>query len=155
LLAFIGPDTAECTVMLQNFISNSTEETLAIAEVLGKGAGPGAVFGIVGGLGAGKTIMAKGIAKGLGITEEITSPTFTLLEIYEGIIPLYHFDLYRIEKSEELDQLFFEEYWEDDGVSVIEWADRAPGRLPADRTTISIEQTGDTSRRITVERPGD
>lgn len=99
--------------------------------------------------------MAKGIAKGLGIAEEITSPTFTLLEIYEGAPPLYHFDLYRIEKSEELDHLFFEEYWEGDGVSVIEWADRAPGRIPPYRTAISIERTGDTSRRITIERPGD
>ncbi len=141
--------------MTDQFISHSEEETRAFAERLGRSARPGAVFAVTGGLGAGKTIMAKGIAKGMGIDEEITSPTFTLLEIYEGDPPLYHFDLYRIERSEELDSLFFEEYWEGEGVSVIEWADRASGRLPRDRTVIMIERTGDTSRRITIERPGD
>ena len=122
---------------------------------MGKNAGPGAVFALVGDLGTGKTIIAKGIAKGLGITDDITSPTFTLLEIYEGIIPLYHFDLYRIDRDGELDQLDFETYWEDDGVSVIEWADRAAGRLPAGHVRISIEYNNESGRSITIEYPGD
>lgn len=155
MLAFIRHRVTECTGMGSNFISHSEEETRAFAEKLGMGALPGAVFAITGGLGTGKTIMAKGIARGMGIHEEITSPTFTLMEIYEGTIPLYHFDLYRIENPGELDQLFFEEYWEGDGVSVIEWAERAAGRLPAGRTAITIERIGETSRRITIERPGD
>lgn len=141
--------------MVRKIITHSEQETLALAEELGRNAGPGAVFALVGELGAGKTIVAKGLAKGLGITEEITSPTFTLMEIYDGPVPLYHFDLYRIERSEELDQLFFEEYWEGDGISVIEWADRAHGRLPDDRVNITIEYVNDTSRSITIEHPGD
>lgn len=136
-------------------ISHSMEETLALAERLGKEAARGAVFALVGDLGAGKTIIAKGIARGMGITDEITSPTFTLMEVYEGPLPLYHFDLYRINREEELDQLFFEEYWEDDGISVIEWADRAPGRLPETRITILVEYLDETSRSITIEYPGD
>lgn len=131
------------------------EETLALAEELGRSAARGSVFALIGELGAGKTILAKGIARGLGITDEITSPTFTLMEIYEGPVPLYHFDLYRIARAEELDQLFFEEYWEDDGISVIEWADRAMDRLPANRITITIGYLNETNRSIAIEYPGD
>jgi tRNA threonylcarbamoyladenosine biosynthesis protein TsaE len=141
--------------MIRNVISHSVEETLALAEEMGKNAGPGAVFALIGDLGTGKTIIAKGIAKGLGIIDDITSPTFTLLEIYEGIIPLYHFDLYRIDRDGELDQLDFETYWEDNGVSVIEWADRAAGRLPAGHVRISIEYDNESDRSITIEYPGD
>ncbi len=131
------------------------EETLALAESLGRKAGRGSVFALIGDLGAGKTILAKGIARGLGIADEITSPTFTLMEIYEGPVPLYHFDLYRINRPEELDQLFFEEYWENDGISVIEWADRALDRLPPSRITITIGYLDETGRSITIEHPGD
>jgi tRNA threonylcarbamoyladenosine biosynthesis protein TsaE len=143
------------SAMVRKIITHSERETLSLAEELGRKAGRGAVFALIGELGTGKTIVVKGLAKGLGITEEITSPTFTLMEIYEGPVPLYHFDLYRIERNEELDQLFFEEYWEDNGVSVIEWADRAHGRLPTERVTITIEYLDDTSRSITIEYPGD
>ncbi|TFH43819.1 MAG: tRNA (adenosine(37)-N6)-threonylcarbamoyltransferase complex ATPase subunit type 1 TsaE [Chrysiogenales bacterium] len=128
--------------------------TLAIAGELGAGASPGTVFALMGGLGTGKTIFAKGVARGMGITEEITSPTFTLLEIYGGRVPLYHFDLYRIERSDELDRLFFEEYWEGDGVSVVEWAERAGKRLPDRHVTIRIDYIDETRRSITIEDTG-
>ena len=141
--------------MVRHVISRSVEETLVLAEELGRNAGPGAVFALIGDLGTGKTIIAKGIARGMGITDDITSPTFTLLEIYEGIIPLYHFDLYRIGSEAELDQLDFESYWEDDGVSVIEWADRAAGRLPAGHVRITIEYNNESDRSVTIEYPGD
>ena len=141
--------------MKKSVITHSMEETLILANELGTRAARGTVFALIGELGSGKTVIAKGIAKGLGITDEITSPTFTLMEIYEGPLPLYHFDLYRISRTEELDQLFFEEYWEDDGISVIEWADRAPDRLPESRITIMIEYLNETSRSITIEYPGD
>lgn len=131
------------------------EETLDLAAELGRNAVPGSVFALIGELGAGKTIVAKGIARGMGITDEITSPTFTLMEIYEAAVPLYHFDLYRINSHDELDQLFFEEYWEGDGISVIEWADRALDRLPASRITVTIGYMNETSRSITIEYPGD
>jgi tRNA threonylcarbamoyladenosine biosynthesis protein TsaE len=139
--------------MKRECISNSEEETLKLAEELGRGARRGDIYALLGELGTGKTIVAKGIAKGLGINEVITSPTFNLLEIYQNEFLLYHFDLFRIEKDDEFDQLSFEEYWEGDGVSVIEWADRALLRLPSSTITITIEYINENRRRITIEYP--
>lgn len=136
-----------------HYITNSQEETFDVGYELGKKAKKGDIFGLIGDLGTGKTILAKGIAKGLGIDEEITSPTFTLLEVYEAAIPLYHFDLYRISDDSELENLFFEEYWYGDGVSVIEWAERAMKRLPNDIFIIKLEYTGKNRRKITIEHP--
>ncbi|MGB4267711.1 MAG: tRNA (adenosine(37)-N6)-threonylcarbamoyltransferase complex ATPase subunit type 1 TsaE [Spirochaetota bacterium] len=135
------------------YITQSQEETLALGIELGKNAKPGDIFALIGNLGTGKTILAKGIAKGLGIEEEITSPTFTLLEVYESTLPLYHFDLYRISNDAELENLFFEEYWFGDGVSVIEWADRALKRLPQDIYIITLEYIDAKRRKITIEYP--
>jgi tRNA threonylcarbamoyladenosine biosynthesis protein TsaE len=135
------------------YITQSQEETFAIGVELGKMAKPGDIFALIGDLGTGKTILAKGIAKGLGIDEKITSPTFTLLEVYESPISLYHFDLYRISNNAELENLFFEEYWFGDGVSVIEWADRAVKRLPEDIYIITLEYIDNNRRKITVEYP--
>lgn len=139
--------------MKEEFTSRSESETLLIAEKLGQAARKGDVFALIGELGAGKTIIAKGIARGLGIEEEITSPTFTLLEVYQHRTPLYHFDLFRIESTAEFDQLAFEEYWDDDGVSVIEWAERAESRLPENTITVYIEYLDEIARRIIVEYP--
>lgn len=136
-----------------HYITSSQEETFDVGYELGKKAKKGDIFGLIGDLGTGKTILAKGIAKGLGINEEITSPTFTLLEVYEAAIPLYHFDLYRISDDSELENLFFEEYWYGDGVSVIEWAERAMKRLPNDIFIIKLEYTGKNRRKITIEHP--
>ncbi|HPI24246.1 MAG TPA: tRNA (adenosine(37)-N6)-threonylcarbamoyltransferase complex ATPase subunit type 1 TsaE [Spirochaetota bacterium] len=121
---------------------------------MGSHAARGDVFAITGDLGAGKTVLAKGIAKGMGVDDEVTSPTFSLLEIYERPLPLYHFDLYRIERTDELDHLCFEEYWEGDGVSVIEWAEHAAERLPANAIRIVIRQEDAATRRICIEHPG-
>lgn len=131
--------------------TNSIEETIAFAKKLGDTATPGSIYALHGELGTGKTIIAKGIAAGLGIMEDITSPTFNLLEIYKGRIPLYHFDLYRIQDEQELDQLFFEEYWEGNGVSVIEWAERAKGRLTETTIHITIDYIDESRRTITIE----
>jgi tRNA threonylcarbamoyladenosine biosynthesis protein TsaE len=139
--------------MVTKYLSHSEQDTLEFAGELGKNAQPGTIFALFGELGSGKTILAKGIALGLGVAEEITSPTFTLLEIYTGRVPLYHFDLYRIESKDELDRLFFEEYWEDDGVCIIEWADKAEGRLPEGYIAITIEYLDETRRNIIVEYP--
>jgi len=155
LLAIIGRADTQCRTMKRTVTTHSMEETLALAGQLGKSAGPGSVFALTGELGAGKTIIAKGVARGMGITDEITSPTFTLMEVYEAPVPLYHFDLYRIGREEELDRLFFEEYWEGDGVSVIEWAERAAGRLPDGCVKITLEYVDETSRSVTIEYPGD
>jgi tRNA threonylcarbamoyladenosine biosynthesis protein TsaE len=137
----------------KEIITGSAVETLALGEELGRAARPGDLFALEGDLGAGKTILAKGIARGMGITEEITSPTFTLLEVYDHTVPLYHFDLYRIGEPRELDSLYFEEYWEGGGVSVVEWAERAAGRLPGNTVRITMRYIDDTSRRITIEYP--
>ena len=91
--------------MAREISTHSTEETMRLGEELGRGASSGDVFALCGELGSGKTVLAKGVARGLGIGEEITSPSFTLLEIYQGRLPLYHFDLYRIERDSEFDQL--------------------------------------------------
>jgi tRNA threonylcarbamoyladenosine biosynthesis protein TsaE len=140
--------------MIEEFITTGESETLELGKTLGSHAQQGEVFAITGDLGAGKTILAKGIARGLGVADEVTSPTFSLLEVYEQRLPLYHFDLYRIENPDELDQLYFEEYWEGGGVSVIEWAERARDRLPARTIRIAIHQIDEDTRRITVEYPG-
>lgn len=139
----------------RTMISRSEEESLGLGEELGRSARRGTVYALHGDLGSGKTVLARGIARGLGISDDITSPTYTLLEIYEGVMPLYHFDLYRIEKAAEFDGLGFEEYWEGDGVSVIEWAERAGGLLPDSTIVISLEYHGERERKISIEYPGD
>lgn len=138
---------------VEEIISNSPNETFNFGKIIGFKAKKGDVFGLIGELGSGKTLLAKGIAYGLGIKDEITSPSFTLLEVYDGKIPFYHFDLYRIESLSELDNLYFEEYWEGEGISVIEWADRAKDRLPEHTIFIFIEHINHTTRRIRVEYP--
>ncbi|HOW83166.1 MAG TPA: tRNA (adenosine(37)-N6)-threonylcarbamoyltransferase complex ATPase subunit type 1 TsaE [Spirochaetota bacterium] len=150
-----GPDSGPFTEikMKKELITRSSEETLMFGEKFGRDLKKGDVVALTGDLGAGKTIIAKGIAMGMDIIEDITSPTFTLMEIYDGHIPLYHFDLYRIENESELDLLYFEEYWENGGISVIEWADRAGSRLPDNTIRINIEYIDENSRRIVIERP--
>ncbi|HRX15548.1 MAG TPA: tRNA (adenosine(37)-N6)-threonylcarbamoyltransferase complex ATPase subunit type 1 TsaE [Spirochaetota bacterium] len=134
-------------------ISNSEEETGNIAKEVSMKIKPGSVIAFSGDLGCGKTLFTKYFARFLGVEDEITSPTFNLVEEYEGKLKLYHFDLYRIENSSELDLLGFEDYWESDGVSVIEWAERAMDRLPDDKIVIDIEYVNETTRRFRIEYP--
>ncbi len=141
--------------MKRTIISNSPEETFYIASEFGKELSPDSVIALRGELGSGKTIFTKGLAEGLGINEDITSPTFSLMEAYEGKIPLYHFDLYRIEDINEFTHLKFEDYWEDHGISVIEWPERAEDILPAKRIDIFIEYIDENRRKITIEYTGD
>lgn len=141
--------------MVHEIITESEKQTFNVGEGLGRSARPGSVYALYGDLGTGKTILAKGIARGMGIRDEVTSPTFTLLEIYENVLPLYHFDLYRVESERELDFLGFDEYWEDDGVSVIEWGDRGESRLPEKAIKIRLEYAGPTQRKIRIECPDD
>lgn len=141
--------------MRKEIITHSEQETRAWAQQLGSAAEKGSVFLLHGELGTGKTIIAKGIALGLGIHEEITSPTFLMLEIYEGgSLPLYHFDLYRMNDPGELDELGFEEYWESEGISVIEWPEKAGSRIPLKAVKIHIQWQGENERRIAIEYPG-
>ena len=123
------------------FESWKEAETYEIGFQLGKGAKPGQVYRLDGDLGVGKTVFTKGFAAGLGITEPVTSPTFTILQEYEeGRIPLYHFDVYRIADVEEMDELGYEGYFYGDGVCLIEWASLIEEILPADCSSILIEK---------------
>ena len=132
----------------------SPEETLEIGKLLGENAAPGEVYALIGDLGAGKTVFTKGFAQGLGIEEPVNSPTFTILQIYEeGRIPLYHFDVYRIEEPEEMEEVGFDEYIDGDGVCLIEWAGRIGDLLPTEVIVVRIEKNldrGPDYRRITV-----
>ena len=136
------------------FETYSPEETLEIGKLLGENAAPGEVYALIGDLGAGKTVFTKGFAQGLGIEEPVNSPTFTILQIYEeGRIPLYHFDVYRIEEPEEMEEVGFDEYIAGDGVCLIEWAGRIGDLLPPEVIVVRIEKNldiGPDYRRITA-----
>ena len=137
----------------ETFISRSAEETASYFFNVGQRVQAGDIYALHGELGAGKTLIASAIARGMGITEDVSSPTFALLEIYEGSLKLYHFDLYRIDDERELDNLFFEEYWEGEGVSVIEWPEIAAGRLPKTIIEINVENIDENTRKISLEYP--
>ncbi|MCF0130298.1 MAG: tRNA (adenosine(37)-N6)-threonylcarbamoyltransferase complex ATPase subunit type 1 TsaE [Pseudobutyrivibrio sp.] len=134
--------------------SFSEAATLEIGMRLGREAGPGMVYALVGDLGTGKTILAKGMALGLGISRDIVSPTFTIVQEYEmGRIPFYHFDVYRIGDVEEMDEIGFDDYVYGQGVCLIEWANLIEEILPEKYTQILIEKDltrGFDYRRITV-----
>ncbi|HXD00082.1 MAG TPA: tRNA (adenosine(37)-N6)-threonylcarbamoyltransferase complex ATPase subunit type 1 TsaE [Verrucomicrobiae bacterium] len=142
-------------------ISHSPEETLALGEAWGRAASAGLVIGLTGDLGAGKTQLAKGIARGLGITGRVHSPTFTLVNEYAGgRLPMFHVDLYRLQTAEEVASAGLEEYFQPTGVSVIEWAERffplketkSGGRgFPAYFRRVQIETINETERRIMYE----
>ena len=137
--------------------SFSREDTLQIAYQMAQNAQPGQVYALIGDLGVGKTVFTKGFAEGLGIEEPVSSPTFTILQIYEeGRLPLYHFDVYRIEEPEEMEEVGFDDYVYGDGVCLIEWAGRIEEILPEETIWIKIEkdlEQGLDYRRITVVRP--
>ena len=132
-------------------VTNSAAETRALGEKLASRLKAGDVVVLEGELGAGKSELARGIAKGLGVTETVTSPSFTILNVYEsGRCPLYHFDWYRLESEEELYELGMDEYLGGDGIAVVEWAERCPDAVPENVLRIRLEVTGGESRRITV-----
>ena len=122
---------------------------------LGQQAKPGDVCTLVGDLGVGKTVLTQGIAEGLGITEPINSPTFTIVQVYEdGRLPFYHFDVYRIGDIEEMDEIGYEDYFYGDGLTMIEWANLIEEILPKKRKEITIEkdlEKGFDYRKITIK----
>ena len=134
--------------------TRSPEETFRLGEQLGEKSRPGQVYTLTGDLGVGKTVFTQGLAKGLGIDEPVNSPTFTIVQVYEGgRLPFYHFDVYRIGDVEEMDEVGFEDYIMGDGVSLIEWAHLIREILPHKRTEILIEkdlEQGFDYRKITI-----
>ena len=136
--------------------THSMEETRELGRQMGTAAGPGDVLTLSGDLGVGKTVFTKGFALGIGVTEAVSSPTFTIVQEYHsGRLPLYHFDVYRIGDPEEMDEVGFDDYVYGAGVSLIEWAELIEEILPEKRTRILIEkdvEKGFDYRKITVEK---
>ncbi|HYE84271.1 MAG TPA: tRNA (adenosine(37)-N6)-threonylcarbamoyltransferase complex ATPase subunit type 1 TsaE [Clostridia bacterium] len=138
------------------FNTECAEETSKIGEQLGRLLSKGSIVCLSGDLGAGKTAFTKGIAIGLGVTDYVTSPTYTIINEYEGRLPLYHFDVYRLNDVEEMHELGYEEYFFGDGVVVLEWADIVKEVIPGERLWITILNTkGDNSREIIIEPTGE
>lgn len=135
----------------QRFESRSPEETQRIGEALGARLGPGDVVACVGELGAGKTCFLQGVARGLGVAEPATSPTFVLINQYEGRCPVYHVDAYRTESLTEILDLGVEEILWGDGVTVIEWGEKLLPLLPSRSIVVRIEGLGEEPREIMLE----
>lgn len=132
------------------FETKSTEETIDLGKRLGFILTKGSIIGFFGDLGSGKTTMIKGIARGLGVKELVKSPSFVFVTEYQGKFPVYHLDLYRITKPDELYEIGFFEYLYGDGVSLVEWAERAGTLLPDEAVKVKIEIINHNLRRITI-----
>lgn len=136
--------------------STDAEETFQLGRLLGQQAMPGQVYTLVGDLGVGKTVFTQGFAAGLGVKEQVSSPTFTIVQIYEeGRMPFYHFDVYRIGDIEEMDEIGYEDCFYGEGVSMIEWADLIKEILPEHYTQVVIEkdlEKGFDYRRILLKK---
>ena len=139
-------------------ITKSAAETARLAQMVGKKLHEGTVVCLDGDLGAGKTLFVQNIAQMLGVEGEVTSPTFNLMNVYEGICRIYHFDLYRLESADELDDIGFYEYTEEpDGIVFIEWSDKFPEALPDDYLSIRIDRLAEdaAARCITFRAVGE
>lgn len=144
--------------MEEIFESMGAEETAALGEKLGRSARPGEIYCLDGELGVGKTVFTKGFAKGLGVTEMVTSPTFAIMNCYEGAeLPFYHFDVYRLSGGEELEETGCAEYFYSGGVCLVEWAENVRDSIPEGALWITIEKDygrDEDYRRITLRRKG-
>lgn len=135
--------------------TRSPEETFELGKKIGEAAKPGQVYTLNGDLGVGKTVFTQGVAAGLGITEPVSSPTFTIVQVYEeGRLPFYHFDVYRIGDIEEMEEIGYDDYFFGEGICLIEWAELIGDILPEKRIEVTIEKDltqGFDYRRITVQ----
>jgi len=129
-------------------ITNDENGTIREGEKLGRTLKPGAVVALYGELGAGKTVFTRGLASGLGISTNVSSPTFTIVNEYPGDIPLFHFDLYRLESENELFDIGWDDYNDRGGVCAVEWSEKVSDAFPPDTIVVRIENLGGDSRRI-------
>jgi tRNA threonylcarbamoyladenosine biosynthesis protein TsaE len=143
--------------MIREIVSTSGEETFEFGRKLGNILQVGDLVALIGDLGAGKTICIQGIAIGLGVPDrkEVTSPTYTLIHEYQGRVPLYHFDVYRLAKEDDLYDLGYEEYFYGNGVTLIEWADRITSFLPDEHLAIHLLMQPDQTRCIHLKAYGE
>lgn len=133
------------------FTTKTPEETIALGKRIGEKLQKGDVVAMQGTLAAGKTTITKGIADALGVKDTITSPTFCLISEYEGKMPLYHMDVYRLDSEEDFENLGTEDMIYGDGVSIIEWSEKIMGALPKKTIVLKLEPEEDGSRVITIE----
>ena len=142
---------------MTRIVTGSGAETAELGARLGRLLAPGDFVALVGELGAGKTQFAKGIAAGLEVDPgtPVTSPTYTILNIYQGRLPLYHFDLYRLHGPEEIAELGFEEYFHGAGACVVEWAERLGEEMPAQVLTVSLDHAGAEERSVSFAAAGE
>lgn len=137
---------------MYTLITHSAAETQAVAEKLATLVTAGTVITLNGDLGAGKTTFTQGFGKGFGVKRNVNSPTFTIMKQYQGRLPLYHMDVYRLEDTG--DDIGLEEYINGDGVAIVEWSNLIESSLPAERLAITIERVGDEERRLTFAPVG-
>ena len=150
-----GDSTANKEFKKEIIETHSAQETFALGQRIGLEALPGQVYTLIGDLGVGKTVFTQGVADGLGITEPVNSPTFTIVQIYEeGRMPFYHFDVYRIGDVEEMEEIGYEDCFYGEGLCLIEWANLIEEILPEHYRPVTIEkdlEKGFDYRRITIE----
>ncbi len=142
----------ETTVL--RLISQSADYTRRLGEYLGKLAEAGDVYLLVGGLGSGKTCLAQGVARGLGVQQYVSSPSFVLIREHQGRLPFYHVDFYRLDRIEEIADLGLDDYLSGEGVCVIEWADKGMAVLPEEHLLVTMEYLSEDERAITMEPRG-
>ena len=136
---------------MMQITTHSADETQALGQKLASRLAPGDVIAYFGDLGAGKTAFTRGLAQGLGITDPVTSPTYTIVNEYlGGRLPLFHFDMYRLQSDDDLWDIGWEDYLERGGVCAVEWSENVPEAM-AGALTVSIEKLGDTDRKISIE----
>ena len=139
--------------------THDPEETFEVGRKIGMNAKPGQIYTLTGDLGVGKTVFTQGVAAGLGITEPVNSPTFTIIQEYEeGRLPFYHFDVYRIGDLEEMEEIGYDDYFFGQGICLIEWAELIEELLPEKRIEVTIEkdlEKGFEYRKITIEERGE
>ena len=139
--------------------THDPEETFEVGRTIGMNAKPGQIYTLTGDLGVGKTVFTQGVAAGLGITEPVNSPTFTIIQEYEdGRMPFYHFDVYRIGDLEEMEEIGYDDYFFGQGICLIEWAELIEEILPEKRIEVTIEkdlEKGFEYRKITIEERGE
>lgn len=139
--------------------THDQEETFEVGRKIGMNAKPGQIYTLTGDLGVGKTVFTQGVAAGLGITEPVNSPTFTIIQEYEdGRLPFYHFDVYRIGDLEEMEEIGYDDYFFGQGICLIEWAELIEEILPEKRIEVTIEkdlEKGFEYRKITIEERGE
>jgi len=142
------PKAWYCKQMI--IITNSENDTALEGEKLGRSLKPGSVVALYGNLGAGKTAFTRGLAKGLGIAMNVSSPTFTIVNEYPGPVPLFHFDMYRLESEAELFDIGWDDYLERGGVCAVEWSEKVPGAFPPETVTVRLESLGDDRRQLEI-----